>query len=187
MMQAREALAVLAGRRRGEVVVTTMTAYRLWCRLSSHELDLPLVGSMGKASSLALGVALARPERRVWVIDGDGSLLSNLGSLVTIGHLAPPNLLHFVFHNNMYEMSGGQPLPGAGRVNFCGLATAAGYPHTFDFDDLEEFQLRISEVLSTTGPALVCLRVGPTREPLGPLALRTPEALRRVKAALERG
>ena len=83
------------GRLRGDaVVVATMTALREWGAVSRRpELDLDLVGAMGKASSMALGVALARPKRKVLVLDCDGSLLMNLGSLVTIGNLAPANLV----------------------------------------------------------------------------------------------
>src|SRR5918996_398963 len=88
-----EALAVLSRRRRDELVVTTMTSSRVWARVSERpELDLSFGGCMGKASSLGLGLALGRPERRVWVLDGDGSLVMNLGTLVTIAQQAPPNL-----------------------------------------------------------------------------------------------
>ena len=186
MMRAEDALRVLVRQRRDEVVLATMTANQIWAKLSSHELDLPTMGAMSKASSLALGLALARPERRFWVIDGDGSLLMNLGSLVTIAHMAPPNLLHFVLRNNVYELSGGQPLPGADKLDFCGLARAAGYRNTYDFTDLEDLHLRMAEVAACQGPALVCLHVEPGRGPRGEVVVRTAQALRRVKAALEK-
>ena len=79
MMYPREALQILEQHRRDEIVLATMTANQIWSELSSHELDLPITGTMSKASSPGLGLALARPERRVWVIDGDGSLLMNFG------------------------------------------------------------------------------------------------------------
>lgn len=187
MMDARESLRILVEHRRNEVVLPTMTAGQIWAELSSHELDLQTMGSMGKASSLALGLALGRPDRRVWVIDGDGSLLSNLGSLVTIGHMGPPNLLHFIFRNNVYEMSGQQPLPGAERIDFCGLARSAGYVNTYEFADLEDLKLNVGQVVACQGPALICLQVRPASEPRGEIVVRTAQALWRVKAALEKG
>ena len=69
---------------------------------------------MGKASSIGLGIALARPDKKVLVIDGDGSLLMNLGSLVTVANMSPKNLVHFVYQNGTYGVSGGQPIPGSG-------------------------------------------------------------------------
>src|SRR4051812_27999151 len=92
-----DALAALGRRRRDEVVITTMTSSRVWSHVTARpELDLSFGGCMGKASSLGLGLALGQPERRVWVLDGDGSLVMNLGTLVTIAQQAPPNLTHFV-------------------------------------------------------------------------------------------
>jgi sulfopyruvate decarboxylase subunit beta len=187
MMHAKDALQVLVQHRRHEIVVATMTANQIWSELSSHELDLPITGAMSKASSLALGLALARPERRIWVIDGDGSLLMSLGSLVTIANMMPSNFLHFIFHNGIYEFSGGQPLPGVGKVNFCRLAKAAGYRNTYGFVNLKDLRLRMAKVAACRGPSLVCLCVGKRKEPRGEVIARTAQALRRVKAALEKG
>src|SRR5437762_12300386 len=90
-----DALAALGRRRRDELVITRRTSSRVWSHVTTRpELDLPFGGCMGKASSLGLGLALGRPERRVWVLDGDGSLVMNLGTLVTIAQQAPPNLVH---------------------------------------------------------------------------------------------
>jgi thiamine pyrophosphate-dependent acetolactate synthase large subunit-like protein len=186
MMRAKEALQILVQHRRDEIVLATMTANQIWSELSSHELDLPVTGTMSKASSLGLGLALARPERRLWVIDGDGSLLMNLGSLVTIANMMPSNFLHFVFHNGVYEFSGGQPLPGEGKVNFCGLANAAGYRNVYEFAYLLDFRHKIAEVVACQGPALACLHLEPLREPRKEVKVRTAQALHRVKAALEK-
>ena len=68
------------------------------------------------------------------MLDGDGSLLMNLGSLVTIANMAPPNLVHFVFENEIYRTSGGQPIPGVGKISFTGFAKAAGYANVHDFE-----------------------------------------------------
>src|SRR5919204_281359 len=86
------ALQALGRRRRDELVVTTMTSSRVWAHVTERpELDLSFGGCMGKASSLGLGLALGRPERRVWVLDGDGSLVMNLGTLVTMAQRRAPS------------------------------------------------------------------------------------------------
>ena len=94
---------------------------------------------MGKASSMALGLALAQPGEKVILFDGDGSLLMNLGALIAIANKAPANLCHFVMENGVYATTGGQPVPGQGRFSLAKLALAAGYPAAYEFDDLEEF------------------------------------------------
>ena len=121
-----------------DIVVAVYQTNFDWMVLNPRPLNYVAVGAMGQASSHGLGLALANPERRVFVFDGDGSLLMNLGSLVTIAGAAPPNLHHFVFANGTYEVNGEQPLPGA--VDFAGMAQAAGYRHASRFGDLAAFQ-----------------------------------------------
>lgn len=162
MIDANEALLLLAELRTEEIVVTTMSSAKEWPVFSNRQdLDLPLIGCMGKASSLGLGVALARPERRVIVLDGDGSLLMNLGSLVTIASASPPNLLHFVLEGGTYDTTGGQAIPGAGTVDFAGLALEAGYRGGYEFDDPDEFRVALPRILAEPGPVLVDLKVNP--------------------------
>ena len=160
-----DAVTVLEQNRGDAVVITTMTASNSdlgWPQVTRNEgLDVPLSGAMGKASSMALGIALARPERKVIVIDGDGSLLMNLGALVTIGNKAPENLYHFVFENGVYAVTGGQPIPGAGELSFQNMARDAGYKAAYEFDDTEELATNVGEILKEKGPVLVCLKVEP--------------------------
>ncbi len=128
MIDSFEAQRVISQHRNNAIVVTTMTTMFEWPQVSTNQdLDLPISEVMGKASSLGLGLALAQPNKRVIVLDGDGSLLMNLGSLVTIANMAPPNLIHFVFENSVYRITGGQPIPNAGKFSFMGLAREAGY------------------------------------------------------------
>ncbi len=118
MMDGNRAIELIGQHRTQEVVITTMSSARAWPAVSRKpELDLPLSGCMGKASSIGLGIALARPDKRVLVLDGDGSLLMNLGSLVTIAAQAPRNLVHVVLEGDTYDTSGGQPTPGEGRAD----------------------------------------------------------------------
>lgn len=154
---------------RGEaVVISTMVAGRTkvgWPAVSrKEELDLPLGGAMGKASSMGLGLALAHPDRKVFILDGDGSLLMNLGSLTTISEQAPQNLYHFVFENGVYAVTGGQPIPGEGKLSFQGLAQGAGYAAAYDFDNLEELATSLPGILRQKGPVLVNLRIEPEIE-----------------------
>jgi thiamine pyrophosphate-dependent acetolactate synthase large subunit-like protein len=184
-MEYLAALAVLGRRRRDEVVVTTMTSSRVWGHVSARpELDVAFGGCMGKASSLGLGLALGRPDRGVWVLDGDGSLLMNLGTLVTIAQQAPPNLVHIVLENGVYEVTGGQPVPGAGRTDLAAMARAAGYPTAARFDALGDLEEGLDAVLAGPRPSLVALVVDPAGSlPRGP-ARPSRQALAELRALL---
>jgi phosphonopyruvate decarboxylase len=135
-------------------------------------MDLPVSGAMGKGSSVGLGLALAQPNRKVMILDGDGSLLMNLGSLVTLSNKSPKNLYHFLFNNNVYAVTGGQPIPGADKTDWDSMAKAAGYAHVFAFDNLEDFTNGIDEVLAAEGPVFIHLMVQPEIENT-PVAFRT--------------
>jgi thiamine pyrophosphate-dependent acetolactate synthase large subunit-like protein len=151
---------IFAEHRTDEVMVTTMSSAKVWPRHSKRaDLDLPLRGCMGKASSLGLGVALARPERKVVVLDGDGSLLMNLGALVTVAGMAPKNFLHVVLEGRTYDTSGGQPTPNEGAVDFAGLARAAGYRRAETVDDEAGLHTALSELTNAEGPVFLCVRV----------------------------
>lgn len=180
-----DAVRLLDSKRRNGVLVATMNANNAHFGLPSvttrEELDLPLAGAMGKASSLGLGLALAQPRRKVMVLDGDGSLLMNLGTLVTVSNKAPKNLYHFLFDNGVYAVTGGQPVPGADRTDWPEMAVAAGYAAAFSFDNLEDLTTRIDEVLATQGPVFVRLAITPEIENT-PVQFR-PRAKRTVQSA----
>ena len=110
---------------------------------------------MGGASSMGLGLALARPERRVIVFDGDGSLLMQLGSLATVAGARPRNLIHLIFKNGVYHTSGAQEIPGGLTVDFVAMARGAGYRSALAIHDLEDFRRRFPELLKAEGPILV--------------------------------
>jgi len=155
-----EALKVISRHRRDAVVVATYTTNREWPQVSDKpELDLLFAGGMGKASSLGLGLAMARPDLKVIVLDGDGSLLMNLGSLVTIANIAPPNLIHFVFENGVYRTSGCQPIPGVSQISFAGLAKNSGYANVHEFSDIESLAREIEPIMTQSGPTFVCLQI----------------------------
>jgi len=130
-----------------------------WIDIRPHPLNYLSHGAMGLASSHGLGLALGRPDKRVIVLDGDGSLLMNLGSLVTIGEVAPPNFFHFVCENGTYEANGGHPIPGRATVDFAGFACAAGYATVHEFSDLKIFEQQIGAVLAEPAPVFVDLKL----------------------------
>ena len=120
-MAVQEALAVLAGARTDQVVVTTMGSIREWSRVSRHPLDFHYIPSaMGQGSSLGLGIALARPERRVIVLNGDGSMLMNLGSLVTIAAQGPRNYYLIVIDTVQAYGGNANQMQGDGLMSFFG-------------------------------------------------------------------
>jgi sulfopyruvate decarboxylase subunit beta len=158
--QPTAALSVLARARTDEIVALSESTRQDWPPLSTRpELDIAVTGSMGKASSFGLGLALARPDLGVWVLDTDGALLMNLGSLITIARARPPNLLHVVYDNDAYDTTGGQPTPGSGIVDFAALALGAGYPHAVSYDRVTDFERDLPAILAGPRPALVVLKV----------------------------
>ena len=157
-------------RRDDEVVLTVMGMAREWMALGElHRLDWVYVpSSMGQAPSLGLGMALARPQNNVIVCNGDGCMLMNLGSLVTITQQAPQNFTLILFDNGVYEITGAQPTPAGERVDYCALARAAGFRHVHAFDRLEDWQANARELLDEMGPTLIYLEVAPVPEAVGP-------------------
>jgi phosphonopyruvate decarboxylase len=135
-----------------------MSAAKGWRKLPRHFFWCT---AMGYGSSVGLGLALAQPERKVVVLDGDGSLLMNLGTLVTIAHLSPPNLVHVVLANDLYELPGAVPLPGLGRFSLTGLARAAGLTRVSQVEELGEFRAQLASALREPGPWFVVARVAP--------------------------
>ena len=159
MMKRDACLKILSEHYSDQIVVPMYQAAFEWMAINPSDLTYLTTGAMGQGSSHALGLALARPDIQVIVLDGDGSLLMNLGSLVTIAGVAPKNIIHFVCHNGTYEANGSHPIPAQGILDFVGLARAAGYAHALSFDDLQQFSSAIADVLKLEGPVFVRLEV----------------------------
>lgn len=163
MIKNQDAVRVIDSKRDGAMIVPTMNANNVHFGLptvtTNQKMDLPVSGAMGKASSLALGLALAQPGKKVFCLDGDGSLLMNLGALVTLANKAPKNLYHFLFNNGVYAVTGGQPIPGSGQTDWENMAKAAGYASVFSFDNLEDLTTGMDEVLAAVGPVFIHLEV----------------------------
>ena len=153
------ALRPLVGPR--DLVVAVYQSCFDWLALCPRDLNYVSTGAMGQASSHALGLALGNPDRQVIVLDGDGSLLMNLGSLVTISNVRPKHFLHLVFENGVYEVNGAHPTPGAGIVDFVSMAKAAGYQDARCYSDLDAFQAALPDLLAFDGPIMAVLKTVP--------------------------
>jgi phosphonopyruvate decarboxylase len=129
----------------GDVLVATtgFTGRELYTQGDTAN-QLYMVGSMGGAVSVALGLAVARPERRVIAIDGDGAALMRLGALTTVGAESPPNLAHVLIDNGQHESTGGQATVSPG-VDFCAIAAGAGYPAVLATAQAAEVQAQLTD------------------------------------------
>jgi thiamine pyrophosphate-dependent acetolactate synthase large subunit-like protein len=134
-----------------------------------------MIGSMGLAASIGLGLALARPERRVLVFDGDGNVLMNPGALASIAAAAPGNLLHVCFDNGAHASTGGQPTL-SGRVRLEELARAAGYRSVSRVETRQTLAAAVPAFLAARGPAFLLVRIALGGAP-GPRVPHAPEAL----------
>ena len=122
-----------------------------------HERDFLTVGSMGHASQIALGIALAQPDRRVWCFDGDGAAIMHMGSMAIVANKAPKNYVHVVFNNGAHDSVGGQPTVGL-KIDLPAVAKAVGYKATISVDRKEELVKQLSG-LKVDGPILLEIKV----------------------------
>ena len=185
LMSQRQALEVLARHRGDNIVLTTMTAVGVWPELSDTPLDFAyLPSSMGQVPGLALGLALAQDRRGVIAVNGDGSMLMNLGSLVTLA--CHPVRVHLVIlDNGLYEVTGGQPTAGSGRVDFAAFARAAGVGRVESFATLAEWERGAAAALAGDGPVVIVLKVEARLGQKTPKAPRPmAEQLTRLRSAL---
>ncbi len=160
------ALEVIRDWRSDQIVVTTMATVREWPKLSDHPLDFHYMPSaMGQSTTIGLGLALAQPKREVVTFTGDGSLIMNLGALVTVVASRVRNYTLIVLDNGVYEVTGGQKTAaGVARSDFAGLATAAGFASVATFDDLADWRRDAATVLALPGPRFISLIVEPVRD-----------------------
>ena len=161
-MKRTEAIEIIAAAKAGAISVATMRAVADWYKTDgAKERHVDNIGCMGGAAPIGLGLALAQPDRKVIVIDGDGSLLMQLGVLASIAGARPSNLHHVLLVNRVYETSGNQPIPGGDSVDFAGLARSAGYQRTESFSDAGVLAERLSSIFNEPGPTFVAIDVDP--------------------------
>src|ERR1700756_2334069 len=134
------------------------TNFDLWAA-GHRPQNFYMLGSMGLAFPIALGVALAQPDRRVFALEGDGSLLMQLGALSTIATLKPKNLTMIVMDNGIYQITGAQPTPAAGVADIVAIAAGSGLANSVWAADEEDFERLIDQSLSASGPMLIGVRI----------------------------
>lgn len=123
-----------------------------------HERDFLTVGSMGHASQIALGIALAQPGRRVWCFDGDGAAIMHMGGMAIVGSKASQNYFHVVFNNGAHDSVGGQPTVGL-NIDMTSIACAVGYKKTYSVETKEELLRKLAEMKEGVGPTLLEVKV----------------------------
>jgi thiamine pyrophosphate-dependent acetolactate synthase large subunit-like protein len=170
MMRIAEALEAFAPHR-GDAIVVPGRGGKFWTGLTANEnLDVPLGDpAMGGHAGFALGLALARPERKIVLFDSEGDILMSLGMLATIAEQAPANFYHFLLDNEVYATTGGQPVPNAKNIAYDKIALACGYPRAHAFTEVVDLSRDIGGILAKPGPVFVALKVYPEieNEPIG--------------------
>ncbi|MFW6271616.1 MAG: phosphonopyruvate decarboxylase [Desulfosalsimonas sp.] len=146
---------------------TSREVFEIRARHGQPQHDFLTVGSMGHTASIALGVALGNPQKRVLCLDGDGSALMHLGSLSVIGELKPANLVYILLNNNAHESVGGQPT-AAVRFNFAVMAKACGFSQFRQAETLAELREGWADISDKPGPQMIEVRICPgSRDDLG--------------------
>ena len=123
-----------------------------------HERDFLTVGSMGHASQIALGIAMAQPERRVWCFDGDGAVIMHMGSMAIVASKQPKNYVHVVFNNGAHDSVGGQPTVGL-HIDLPAMAKSVGYKATYSVDNMADLNAILGEEQNLEGPVLIEVKV----------------------------
>jgi phosphonopyruvate decarboxylase len=134
---------------------------------AGHANDFLTVGSMGHSSSIALGIAIAKPSRTVWCLDGDGGFIMHMGAVTSIGHIAPVNYKHIVFNNGTHESVGVQPTCAFG-LDFSSIALGCRYKKYWKAENAEQFSLAVKQAQQCKGPVMIEVRINTqSRKDLG--------------------
>ena len=185
MLDKYKCLEKLAAMRRDEVVITTMSVAAPWAKLSDGPLDFASVESaMGHAADFGYGLAMAQPQRRVIVLNGDGSMLMCLGTLVTIAQRPLENFTLVITENGTYEVTGNQPVPGAGIADYEAIARGAGIERVCTIDNDHDFDENLSSHFEAKGPLVFIWKIARATEPVPRPALPIRTRASRLRQAL---
>lgn len=143
-----------------------------------------MIGSMGVAAAIGLGVALNKPTKKVIVLDGDGNVLMGMGTLATVGAMRPRNFIHVVLDNEVYGSTGNQPTISR-VVQLDQVAKAAGYVHVERVREREDIVDEFKEMLVKDGPSLLLIKVNEHVEDVGRVEIEPPAMTQRFKKAIE--
>ncbi|MBI2370044.1 MAG: hypothetical protein HYV08_07385 [Deltaproteobacteria bacterium] len=185
-MKRYECLEAIAGEVGDALAVTTAGATTLeWNRFRPSDGNL-MCKTLGLVSSISLGIALGLPQRKVLALDGDGALLMNLCALPTIAWRRPPNFIHIVFDNGIYESSGARATATSAGADLVEIARGAGYPHATWTTTVDEFRKEVQAALGRYALSLIGAKVEPGRCPVPPLELDEVENKYRFIRYIER-
>ena len=177
---------ILSHMRDGDLVVSTtgMISRELFT-LNDRPGNFYMIGSMGLASAMGLGLAIQAPNKRVFVLEGDGSALMNLGTLPLIASERPANLVHIILDNEAYESTGGQASISS-QFDLADTARSSGYPWTRRVEDLEELESALLEVAATDQLSLILVKAGIAPVKRIPRVSHLPEQIRdRFRGAVQ--
>ncbi|MFH1242221.1 MAG: thiamine pyrophosphate-dependent enzyme [Pseudomonadota bacterium] len=150
--------------------------FDLFTAAGERKANFYMWNSMGMASSIGLGLAMARPDKRVIVLDGDGAVLMNLNSLPTIASKAPSNLAHIIWDNSQYQLTGGQPTHTNEKADLAAIARGAGFNKVLTADTLNTFKEAVPLILSKPGPWILVAKTdsagAPGRPPKSPVYIK---------------
>jgi len=151
---------------RGDAILVPGRSGRYWITMSDNQpLDVELGDpAMGGHAGLGLGLALARPDKKVMLFDSEGDILMSLGMLATVAEQAPANLYHFLLDNGVYATTGGQPVPNADNIQYDMVARGCGYPRAFSFAEIGDFERALPDIMGRPGPVFVACKVVPEIE-----------------------
>lgn len=143
-----------------------------------------MLGSMGLASSIGLGLSLSAPNRKVVIVDGDGNILMNLGSLATVGHFCPKNLVHVVLDNESYESTGGQPTVSS-TARLEEMAKAAGYRTVKRVSDTDSLTRVFSELPRLEGSVFILVKIEKGKEKASRVLIAPEDIKKRFASAVK--
>jgi sulfopyruvate decarboxylase subunit beta len=143
-----------------------------------------MIGSMGVAAAIGLGVALSKPDKQVVIFDGDGNVLMGMGTLATVGFLKPKNFIHVVFDNEVYGSTGNQPTI-SNVVRLEEVAKAAGYANVERAREREDIVYEFKDMLKKDGPSMLLIKVNELAEDAGRVVLEPPDITRRFLKAIQ--
>jgi len=150
--------------------------FDLFTAAAKRKSNFYMWNSMGMASSIGLGLAMARPDKKVIVLDGDGAILMNLNSLTTAATKAPVNLVHIIWDNEQYQITGGQRTHTNGNANIEMVARGAGFKQALTVDTFDTFKKALPQILIQPGPWILVAKTdsskAPGRPPKSPVFIK---------------
>lgn len=175
-MKVADCFAALSARWQQELVVCALgTSSREWYGATRSDRPFYMLSSMGLTPSFGLGLARGLPDQQVWVFDGDGGLSVNLSTLLTEASQQPPNMIHFLLSNRVYQILARHPLGNAARTDYVAMARGAGIKHAYSFDDFAVFEREIPGILAARRFAFVVLEVEAEQRPVPQIPWEGPE------------